>query len=72
MENSYNERFKGIFRQVALNDEWIYSIKQAQVVINSWLKEYNNIMLHHALVMRPPVPETQIEKSKISGPKIGG
>jgi hypothetical protein len=41
-------------------------------VINSWLKEYNNIMLHHALGMRPPVPETQIEKSKISGLKIGG
>ena len=27
---------------------------------------------HHALGMRPPMPETLLEKSKISGTEIGG
>jgi len=39
----------------------------AQLVINTWLKEYNNIRLHHALNMRPPVPETLLENIKING-----
>jgi len=30
------------------------------------------IMPHHALGMRPPMPETLLEKSKISGTEIGG
>jgi IS30 family transposase len=71
-ENGYNERFNGILRQEVLNAEWFHSIKQAQVAINIWLKEYNHIRPHHALGMRPPMPETLLEKSKISGTEIGG
>ncbi|SFJ93930.1 Integrase core domain-containing protein, partial [Nereida ignava DSM 16309] len=70
-ENGYNERFNGILRQEVLNAEWFHSIKQAQVAINIWLKEYNHIRPHHALGMRPPMPETLLEKSKISGTEIG-
>jgi len=62
----------GILRQEVLNSEWFHSIKQARVAINIWLKEYNHIRPHHALGMRPPVPETLLEKSKISGTEIGG
>ena len=57
-ENGYNERFNVILRHEVLNAEWFHSVKQAQVVIHTWLKEYNHIRLHHALRMRPPVPET--------------
>ena len=71
-ENGYNERFNGILRQEVLNAEWFHSIKQARVAINIWLKEYNHIRPHHALGMRPPMPETLLEKSKISGTEIGG
>jgi transposase InsO family protein len=39
-ENGYNERFNGILRQELLNTEWFHSVKQAQVAINIWLKEY--------------------------------
>ena len=38
--------------------EWFSTIKQAQVVINIWLKQYNTVRSHQALNMRPPVPET--------------
>ncbi|MBT6365725.1 MAG: transposase, partial [Bacteroidetes bacterium] len=32
--------------------------RQAQVAINVWLRQYNQIRPHHALNMRTPVPET--------------
>ena len=36
----------------------ITSIKQAEVIIVTWLKQYNHIRPNQALNMRPPVPET--------------
>jgi len=57
-ENGYNERFNGTLRHEVLNTEWFTSVAQAQIVINMWLKEYNNIRPHQSLNMRPPVPET--------------
>jgi hypothetical protein len=48
--------------------EWFTSIEQARVVITQWLRQYNQIRPHHALSMRPQVPETILEKPRISGP----
>jgi hypothetical protein len=50
-----------------LNAEWFHSTKQAQVAINAELRQYNQIRPHQALGMRPSVPETLLEKAKISG-----
>ncbi len=71
-ENGYNERFNGTLRREVLNTEWFTSIRQAQIVINQWLHQYNHIRPHHALGMRAPVPETLIEKSQLTGPAQGG
>ena len=57
-ENGYNERFTGTLRGEVLNAEWFSTIRQAQIVINTWLKQYNHIRPHQSLNMRPPVPET--------------
>ena len=57
-ENGYNKRFNGTLRREVLNAECFTSIKQAQIVIETWLKQYNHIHPHQALNMRPPVPET--------------
>ncbi len=57
-ENGYNERFNGTLRREVLNAEWFTSIKQAQTVIATWLKQYNHICPHQALNMRPPVSQT--------------
>ena len=43
-----------------LNPEWFTTTKQAQIVINQWLRKYNHIRPHQALNMLPPVPETVI------------
>ena len=57
-ENGYNERFNGTLRHEVPNAEWFATTKQAQIVINQWLRQYNYIRPHQALNMRPPVPET--------------
>jgi alpha-tubulin suppressor-like RCC1 family protein len=41
-ENGYNERFNGTLRREVLNAEWFTTTKQAQVVINQWLRQYNH------------------------------
>ena len=66
-ENGYNERFNGTLRKEVLNAERFHTTRQAQVAINVWLRQYNQIRPHHALNMRPPVPETLLEKPKING-----
>ena len=67
-ENGYNERFNGTLRREVLNAEWFTATKQAQVVINRWLRQYNHIRPHQALNMLPPVPETLIR----NGPELRG
>ncbi|WP_171237109.1 integrase core domain-containing protein, partial [Ruegeria sp. HKCCA6837] len=51
-----------------LNSEWFTTTKQAQIVINCWLRQYNHTRPHQALNMRPPVPETLVR----NGPEHGG
>mgnify|MGYP003338398586 FL=1 len=66
-ENGYNERFNGTLRREVLNAEWFSTTRQAQTVINQWLKQYNHIRPHHALGMRPPVPETCLVNPQSTG-----
>jgi putative transposase len=68
-ENGYNERFNGTLRKEVLNAEWFHTTRQAQVAINVWLRQYNLIRPHYALNMKPPVPETLLEKTKMAGRK---
>lgn len=66
-ENGYNERFNGTLRREVLNAEWFHTLRQAQSAINVWLRQYNTIRPHHALGMRPPIPETPLENRQITG-----
>ena len=55
-ENGFCESFNGKLRDECLNGEIFYSLKEAQIVIQGWRKEYNTVRLHSALGYRPPVP----------------
>jgi putative transposase len=55
-ENGYCESFNGKLRDECLNGEIFYSLKEAQVVIEKWRREYNTIRPHSALGYRPPAP----------------
>lgn len=71
-ENGYNERFNGTLRREILNAEWFATTRQAQAVINQWLRQYNHVRPHHALKMRPPIPETILVNQQITGTAQGG
>ena len=55
-ENGFNERFNGSLRDECLNRERFYTLKEAQVIIEAWRKEYNHIRPHSSLNYRPPAP----------------
>ena len=59
-ENGYIESFNGRMRDELLNGEIFYTLKEAQILIEMWRKEYNTIRPHSSLGYRPPVPETVI------------
>jgi transposase InsO family protein len=59
-------------RREVLNTEWFATTRQAQTVVNQWLRQYNHIRPHHALGMRPPVPETILVNHQINGTDQGG
>ena len=40
-----------------LNGEVFYSLKEAQIIIESWRTHYNTKRPHSALGYRPPAPE---------------
>ena len=55
-ENGYIESFNGKFRDEFLNGELFYTLKEAQVLIESWRREYNEYRPHSSLGYRPPAP----------------
>jgi putative transposase len=59
-EHGNNERFNGTLRREVLNAEWFATTRQAQIVINQWIPQYNNVRSHEALSMRAPAPETMV------------
>jgi transposase InsO family protein len=56
-ENGYIESFNGKMRDEFLAREIFYSLKEAQIMIEMWRKEYNTIRPHSSLGYRPPAPE---------------
>jgi transposase InsO family protein len=56
-ENGYIESFNGKMRDELLAREIFYSLKEAQVLIEMWKKQYNTIRPHSALGYRPPAPD---------------
>jgi len=56
-ENGYVESFNARLRDELLNGEIFYSLREAQIVIESWRRHYNTIRPHGSLGYKPPAPE---------------
>jgi len=56
-ENGYIESFNGKLRDELLNRELFTTLTEAQILIEQWRKEYNQVRPHSALGYRPPAPE---------------
>ena len=59
-KNGYIESFNARLRDELLNGEIFYTLKEAQVLIESWRCHYNAIRPHGSLGYRPPAPETVV------------
>ena len=53
MTESYNRKL----REDLLNVEIFTTLFEAQVLIENWRKDYNQVRPHSALGYRPPAPE---------------
>ena len=56
-ENGYVESFNARLRDELLNGEIFYSLREAEIVIESWRRHYNTVRPHASLGYRPPAPE---------------
>ena len=56
-ENGYVESFNARLRDELLNGEIFYSLREAQIVIESWRRHYNAVRPHQSLGYRAPAPE---------------
>ena len=62
-ENGYIESFNARLRDELLNGEIFFTLKEAQVLIESWRCHYNVARPHSSLGYRPPAPETIVMPS---------
>jgi len=58
-ENGYCESFNGRLRDELLNGEIFYTLQEAEILIENWRREYNEVRPHGSLDYRPPAPQTR-------------
>src|SRR4051812_28908594 len=56
-ENGYVESFNARLRDELLDGEIFYTLREAQIVIESWRRHYNAIRPHASIGYRAPAPE---------------
>jgi len=56
-ENGYVESFNARLRDELLDGEIFYSLREAEVVTESWRRHYNQVRPHASLGYRAPAPE---------------
>ena len=55
-ENGFVESFNARLRDELLDGEIFYSLREAQILIESWRRHYNTVRPHGGLGYRPPAP----------------
>jgi len=67
-ENGYIESFNARLRDELLNGEIFYTLREAQIVIESWRRHYNGVRPHASLGYRSPAPEVFVPRSLTAWP----
>ena len=55
--HSGDRRHRGRLRDELLDGEIFYSLREVQIIIESWRRHYNKVRPHGSLGYRPPAPE---------------
>ena len=56
-ENGFTESFNARLQDELLNGEIFYTLREAQIIIESWRHHYNTVRPHASLGYKPPAPE---------------
>jgi putative transposase len=56
-ENGFIESFNARLRDELLDGEIFYTLREAQIIIESWRRHYNAVRPHAAIGYRAPAPE---------------
>jgi transposase InsO family protein len=67
-ENGYCESFNSKLRDELLKGEIFYTLKEAQIVVESWRRHYNTVRPHSSLGYKPPAPEAVLWPTAQSQP----
>jgi putative transposase len=59
-ENGYIESFNARLRDELLDGEIFYTLREAEIVIESWRRHYNGVRPHASLGYRAPAPEVLV------------
>ena len=49
VQNAFIETFNGKFRDECLNEHWLLTLQEAQIVIEAWRREYNDERTHSTI-----------------------
>ncbi len=70
IENAFIESFNGKLRDECLNANWFTTLRDAQLTIEAWRRDYNEYRPHSALARRTPAEFTKsIERETIDSPQ---
>jgi putative transposase len=61
--NGYCESFNSKLGEELLDGEIFYSLAEAQILIEVWLRHYNGVRPHSSLNYQPPAPESFVPRS---------
>jgi len=62
-ENGYCESFSGTLRNELLDGEIFYGVREAQALVDQWVRHYNTTKPHSSLGYKPPAPEVRINSA---------
>jgi transposase InsO family protein len=62
-ENGFIESFNARLRDELLDGEIFYTLREAQIIIESWRRHYNTIRPHASIGYRAPAPEVFVRAS---------
>jgi len=70
-QNAYIESFNGKLRDECLNVNWFASLREAQVLIEAWRRDYNDVRPHESLRWQTPSEYASALGGAMAPPRAG-
>jgi len=70
-QNAFIESFNGKLRDECLNGNWFASLREAQVLIEAWRRDYNTVRPHESLGWKTPAEALAALGGAMAPPRAG-